>query len=86
MINILAISTDSTTHDEYALAEEIEEDFKERVARGNVTEQMKKLSGILFRGAFEPLCVDEQHNMLWCNELAYCPIPKDIGEALKRMN
>jgi hypothetical protein len=86
MINILAISTDSTTHGEDALAEEIEEDFKERVAGGNATEQMKKLSGILFRAALEPLCVGERYNMLWCNEIAYCPIPKDIGEVLKRMD
>ena len=76
MINILVISTDSATHDIYAFMKEIEEDFKERVARGNVTEQMKKLSGVLFRGAWE--------NRLWLNNrTAYCPIPKNIAETLE---
>ena len=78
MINLLAINTDSATHDEYALMQEIEQDFKERVARGNVTEQMKKLSGILFRGAWG--------NLFWPNnEIAYCPIPEDIVKALEEM-
>jgi hypothetical protein len=76
MINLLAINTDSATHDEYALMEEIEQDFEERVACGNVTEQMKKLSGILFKGAWG--------NLFWPNtEIAYCPIPEDIVRALE---
>jgi hypothetical protein len=77
MINVLTINTDSATHDKYALMEEIEEDFKERVAQGNVTEQMKKLSGILFRGAWE--------NLLWLNEVTCCPIPKSIAGALQQL-
>lgn len=81
MINILAINTDSSTHDIYAFMKEIEEDFTERVARGNVTEQMKKLSGVLFRGAWK------KENVLWLNSrTAYCPIPKNIAETLARMD
>ena len=79
MINVLAINTDSATHDIYAFVEEIETDFMERVAQGNVTEQMKKLSGVFFRGAWE--------NALWLNDwTAYCPIPKNIAETLARMD
>jgi hypothetical protein len=78
MINLLAINTDSATHDEYALMEEIEQDFEERVARGNVTEQMKKLSGILFRGAWGDL--------FWPNKIAYCPTPEDIVRALAEVD
>jgi hypothetical protein len=77
MINLLAINTDSATHDQYALMEEIDTDFRERVAQGNVTEQMKMLSGILFRGAWG--------NLLWLNEVACCPIPADLAEALQRL-
>jgi hypothetical protein len=77
MINVLTINTDSATHDNYALMTEIEDDFKQRVAQGNVTEQMKKLSGILFGGAWG--------NLLWLNEVTCCPIPKSIVGALQRL-
>jgi hypothetical protein len=80
MINILAINTDSATHDMYALAKELEEDFMERVSQGNVTEQMKKLSGVLFIGAWE------RESRFWSNDaVAVCPIPTDVAKSLQEM-
>jgi hypothetical protein len=78
MINILAINTRSAAHDVYAFMEEIETDFMERVVQDNVTEQMRKLSGIFFRGAYE--------NWVWQNiKTARCPIPDDIFDTLVKL-
>jgi hypothetical protein len=78
-INVLAICTANATHDKDDLIKEIESDFAERVAQGNVTEQMKKLSGILFVGAWEG------EDFLWLNPIACCSIPKGISDALDQL-
>jgi hypothetical protein len=77
-MNVLAIGTDSSSHDERAFIEELESDFEERVAQDNVTEQMRKLSGVLFRGAWG--------EFFWHNRTAYYPVPTDIAETLILMD
>ena len=96
-INILAISSDSRTHDDLVfrralaklrdLVEHKRDDFfKNRNFAGadDFAEKMKLLSSILFRGAW--LSDPDRPNLLWCNEIAECSIPEDIGEALGRMS
>lgn len=97
MVNILAIATDSGTHDVLDLGKAIAS-LRALAAQGNdsfftnkgfsgVTDflaQIKRLSGILFRSAWVE--VGYASNALWNNDAAECLLPKDIGEALKDMD
>jgi len=81
MINILTIITDSKTHDSWALTRCMQ--YLNEVAKGNVIEKTKQLSGVLFRGAWHPTSGDP--NILWCDDEAYNPIPENIGQSLRKM-
>lgn len=81
-INVLVFNTDSKVHDEWALKDCIS--YLNKLAQRNDIEKTKQLSGVLFRGAwFVP---SGEPNVLWYDKQAYCPIPDDIGEALRRMD
>jgi hypothetical protein len=82
MINILAINTNSKTHDSWALR--ICMHYLNELARRNDIEKAKRLSGVLFRGAWST--AEGAPNVLWCDEEAYHPIPEDIGAVLRRMD
>jgi hypothetical protein len=94
MVNILAISTDSGTHDDFNLGKALaslktlagQENNKFFVGKGfagvaDFTKQFQELSGILFRSTW--VQVAYASNALWNNDVAKCPIPRDIGEILK---
>jgi hypothetical protein len=98
MINVLAVSTDSATHDAYSLEEAIES-LKERVRCGDddffirkglegaydYVEKIKRLSGVLLRSIWAPLCAEEERNLLRCNRDAE-PIPENIRRILRGMD
>lgn len=81
MINVLAINTDSKTHDAWALT--ICMQYLHDLSKENDIEKTKQLSGVLFRGAW--LTANSDSNVLWCNEKAHYPIPGMIGHALRQM-
>lgn len=81
MINVLAINTDSKTHDSWALR--ICMYHLNELVRKNDIESTKRLSGVLFKGAW--LSAGVEPNILWCDEEAYHTIPEDIGLALRSM-
>lgn len=81
MINVLAINTDSKTHDSWALR--ICMHHLNKLVRRNDIKRTKRLSGVLFRGTW--LAAGGEPNILWCDEEAYHTIPEDIGLALRRM-
>jgi len=97
MINVLTISTDSSTHDDFDLGKAIAS-LNELAAQGNddffikkgfegvddFLEHFKQLSGVLFRGTWVGIANDS--NILWCNEEADHQIPEDISKILRRMN
>ena len=93
MINILAIISDSSIHEDFDLDKSLVH-LEELTARGNdeffikkgfkgsidFAAQIERLSAILLLSAFDT--VSSAHNMLWCNDKAKCPITKDIGKIL----
>jgi hypothetical protein len=79
MINVLAVNTDSKTHDSWALR--ICMHHLNELARRNDIEKTKQLSGLLFRGGWS--VPNGEPNVLWCDEEAYCPIPEHIRVALR---
>jgi hypothetical protein len=98
MINVLAISTDSATHDIHGLENAIES-LKERAQCGDddffirkglkgakdYLEKAERLSGVLLRSIWVPLCAEEDRNLLRCNRDAE-PIPEDIRRILREMD
>ncbi|MBT4638174.1 MAG: hypothetical protein HOC09_05065 [Deltaproteobacteria bacterium] len=98
MVNILAISTDSNTHDSLDLGEAVanlaelaaqhsDDFFVKKGFEGGSADfaiQLERLSGILFRSLWGP--IDRAPNILWCNNKAKCLIPKDIGSILQVMD
>lgn len=97
MVNILAISTNSSAHDYFDLGKAIDS-LKELVEKGDdeffinkgfegvedFTIQLRRLSGILFRGAW--FSVDFNPNVLWRNDTAEYPIPNSLAEILQRLD
>ena len=96
MVNVLAITTDSGTHDELDLERALTS-LEERAAKGDdqffihkqftgaadFIAQLERLSGIVLAGAFFP--VRSGPTVLWCNNKAKCPVPDDIGNLLQAM-
>jgi len=82
MINLLVINTDSKSHDSWSLR--ICMYYLGELARRNVIEKTKLLSGVLFRGAWIP--INSTPNILWEDTEAFKPIPVEIGQALMEMN
>ena len=96
MVNVLAITTDSSTHDELDLERALTS-LEERAANGDdhffihkhftgaadFLTQLERLSGIVLAGAFFP--VRSGPTVLWCNNKAKHPVPKDIGNLLQVM-
>ena len=82
MINVLAVNTDSKTHDSWPLRTCMH--HLNDLARSNDIEKTKQLSGVLFRGTWSAPNVEP--NVLWCDEEAYCPIPEHIRVALRGMD
>ena len=93
MINILAITTDSSTHEDFDLNESLIS-LEKKAAQGNdeffirkgfegsadFATQLERLSGILFASVFVP--VRSAPDVLWCNHRAKHPISEDIGKIL----
>lgn len=97
MINILSIISDSSTHQRWDLSDCIEsinklltvsdEEFFSRKGfndKDDFLEQVKKLSGILFRSTWKGQ--QEYRNTLWCNNLAEKKVPEEIKTYLKKMD
>jgi hypothetical protein len=99
MVNVLAVSTDSATHDDRSLEQAIMS-LRQGTRRGDddlftnkglggaadYSEKIKLLSGVLLRSFLRPLFTDEDPNWLFCNKNAEHPIPEDIGKILQRMD
>ena len=93
MINILAIISDSSIHEDFDLDTSFAH-LEELAARGDdgffakkgfegsidFAAQIERLSAILLLSAF--VSVRSAPNALWCNDKAKDPIPKDIGKIL----
>lgn len=96
MVNVLAITTDSSTHDAFDLERALTS-LEERAANGDdqffihkqftgaedFITQLERLSGIVLAGAFFP--VRSGPTVLWCNNKAKHPVPKNIGNLLQAM-
>jgi hypothetical protein len=96
-VNILAISTDSDTHDDLDFGKALDS-LEEHVTQGDdgffikkgfkgsedFAKQLERLSGIFFRSVW--VAVDFVPNILWCNDKAQCSIPNDIGKILQVMD
>ena len=94
MVNILAIGGDSATHDDFDFRKAVTS-LEELAVRGNngffvrkgfegsvdFAMQLERLSGILFRSVWVP--VGFGRNVLWRNDKAKCPVPKDIAKILQ---
>jgi hypothetical protein len=99
MTNVLAVSTDSATHDAHSLEKAIES-LKERARHGDneffkqkglegaddYIEKVTRLSGVLVRSIWAPLCAKDERNLLCCNKDAEHSIPEDIRRILRRMD
>ena len=97
MVNVLAIITDSSTHGELDLEGALsslaelasrgnDQFFRDKKFEGGAADfiaQLEKLSGIVLVGAFFP--VRSGPTVLWCNNKAKHPVPKDIGNLLQTM-
>ena len=93
MINILAITSDSSTHEDSDLDTSLAE-LEELAARGkneffidkgfegsaDFAAQIERLSAILLLSAFVP--VSSARNALWYNDKAKFALPNDIGKIL----
>jgi hypothetical protein len=93
MINILAITSDSSTHEDSDLDTSLAE-LEELATRGedeffinkgfkgsaDFAAQIERLSAILLLSAFVP--VRSAHNALWYNDKAKLALPNDIGKIL----
>jgi hypothetical protein len=99
MINVLAVSTDSATHDIHGLIEAIEslkkraqqrddEFFIKKGLEGadDYIEKVTRLSGMLVRSIWVSLCAEDERNLLCCNKDAEHPIPENIRGILRRMD
>lgn len=96
MVNVLALTTDNSTHDELDLEQALTS-LGERAANGDdqffikkrfkgaadFITQLERLSGIVLAGAFFP--VRSGPTVLWCNNKAKHPVPKNIGNLLQAM-
>ncbi len=96
MVNVLALLTDSSTHEELDLESALTS-LAERAARGDneffinkrfrgaadFITQLERLSGILLVGAYFP--VRSGPTVLWCNNRAKYPVPEDVGILLQAM-
>jgi len=96
MVNILAITTDSSMHDELDLERALTS-LGERAAKGedqffigkrftgaaDFITQLERLSGIVLAGAFFP--VRSGPKVLWCNSRAKRLVPADIRNLLQAM-
>lgn len=96
MINVLAITTHSSTHDELDLEQALDS-LGERAANGDdqffinkrfrgtadFITQLERLSGILLVGAYFP--VRSGPTVLWSNNKAKFPLTKDVGNLLQAM-
>lgn len=97
MINVLILSSGSTTHEDVDLnwaTESIKQLIDENndaffVEKGfqdtqDFVHQFKNLGGVLFRSTW----VGEKppRNLLWCNDLADQPIPELIAEYMRNMD
>ena len=80
MINVLAINTDSKSHDFCALSKFV---HLNQLVRRSDTARSKWLSGVLLTGGRR--AAGSEPNILWCDPKACHTIPEDIRLALRRM-
>lgn len=94
MINLLFLSTNSTTHEDKNLPEAIhqlhqcDEFFIKKgfKSRQDFLDRSKSLSGILFRSSWMPASASGKNlNFLWLNGQAEYPIPEPIQNYLTNM-